>query len=111
MKLIRSNNFSQDLSAAALSASVSARDRDKLITQVLVHASTAISETITLTINSKYGANYDTLLVSATLSSETDYVFRPDGELWIQAGDAFDIAITNTGGTGTVYVVCQFKAE
>ena len=43
--------------------------------------------------------NYDTVLDSTTLSNNTSYVFRPDGECTLRNGDKIDVAITdNTYG-------------
>jgi len=63
---------SQDLSSGALSVTTSFGVKWKL-NQVLIHASTNITETVTCTHDSGNGANYDTKLDSQDLSAEADW--------------------------------------
>lgn len=102
------DNFSQALASGALSTTKT-YSYDTRVRQVMVHASTAISETITVTFDSADGSNYDTLLASTTLSSATDYVFRPAGILILRKGDGIKVTCTNNGGTGTVYGTVQVE--
>lgn len=99
-------SFSGALSPSGVSASVSI-DRDMNLSQVLIKADEAISETVTITLNSNRGANYDTVLAESTLVNATSFVFRPDGVLALIDGDAIDVAVTSdTSGTvyGSVYL-------
>ena len=82
-----------------------------IITEVLFHASVAISETQQVISDSKHGVNYDTVYVSNDLSTEQDYVFRPSGELIIEAGEALDLTCTATNSTGTMYVTVKYYIE
>jgi len=77
---------SQDLSAAALSYTTST-GRKRKVEMVTLKASQAISETVTITLDSAKGANYDSVLVEVALVAETDFVWRPHGEMNLQSGD------------------------
>jgi len=101
---------SQDLSSAALSYTTSYGRKFKL-EQILFHSSVAISEQITITLDAKAGANYDTVLAGGinTLVSEQDWVFRPQGEANFQAGDEIKIECTNANGKGIAYVTIKAR--
>lgn len=99
---------SQDLSAGALSYTTSFGRRFKL-EQVMVHFSQAVSETITITLDSALGSNYDTVLQSVTLVAETDFVYRPQGDANFQAGDEIKVQCTNANTVGVSY--CQIKTS
>ena len=94
---------SQDLSAGALNYTTTIARNFKL-EEVTIHFSQAVSETITITRDSKSGANYDTVLVKRTMLAETDFVWRPQGEQNYLAGDEVKIQCTNSNGVGTAYV-------
>jgi len=94
--------FTQDLSAGPLSYTTTI-DRNFKLEEVVLKASVAISETITITRDSKNGAAYDHVLASRVLVSESSYVFRPQGECNFRRGDEVKIQCTNANGTGTVY--------
>jgi hypothetical protein len=70
------------------------------LVSVSLHLSSAptTSENFTITLNSVAGAIYDTLLYSIDLSAAavTDLVWMPDEEMFLQGGDAIDLAFTNT---------------
>lgn len=93
---------SQDLSAGALSYTTNYGRRWKL-ESVAIKASVAITETITITLDSKNGSNYDVVLQTYDMVGETSFVFRPQGELNLQAGDEIRIQCTNANTTGIVY--------
>lgn len=97
---------SQDLSAGALSYTTSIGRRFKL-ERIIIHASVAITETITITLDSGKGTTYDAVLRRKSLSSEQDYVYIPDGESLYYDGDEIKIQCTNANLTGTVYVVIK----
>lgn len=100
--LAKDVTFTQNLAAGALSHTTTFSQARKL-EQVLIHASQAISETISIKIDSKNGANYDTVLQEVVLVAETDFVYRPQGECNIQSGDELVITCTNANGVGIVY--------
>lgn len=97
---------SQDLSLAALSYTTSINRKFKLA-EVAIHASVAITETITITRDSKNGANYDHILVTRDLVDEQDIVFRPQGECNFEAGDEVKVQVTNSNVTGTAYITVK----
>lgn len=97
---------SQDLSLGPLSYTASYGKRFKL-DEVLIHASQAISETITITMISKNGVNYNTVLQSVVLVAETDFVYRPQGEANFQAGDTIKVQCTNVNTVGIVYLTVK----
>ena len=95
---------SQDLSSAALSMTIDFDFPIKLC-QVLLHASTNITETVKVKFDSAEGSNYDVILDNTNLSSQSNYVFRPTGECKITAKDKIIVSCTNANTTGVVYVV------
>ena len=97
---------SQDLSSDALSYTTSIARQFKL-EEVTLHASQAISETVTITRDSASGANYDTVLAKRTLLSESDFVFRPSGECNFLSGDNLKVQCTNANGVGSVYLTVK----
>ena len=94
---------SQNLALGALSYTTSIGRQFKL-EEILLRASVAISETITISRDSNNGSNYDTVLASRVMVSETDFVFRPQGECNFVSGDELKIQCTNANLTATVYV-------
>jgi len=95
--------FSQDLSSAALSfTTTTPNDKSFRLDSVYLHFSQAVSETVTITLDSKNGVNYDSVIQEVVLVSETDYIFRPQGRSEFDAGDEIKVQCTNTGVAGTV---------
>ena len=94
--------FSQDLTAGALSYTTTLTRKFKLAS-IMFHASGVITETITITLDSVQGANYDTLLRSKSLAAEQNFVYLPDGEVLFQAGDKLKITCTNANLAETIY--------
>jgi len=87
--------------SGAIAASMTAL-RVARITNVTLNldATPTTSENFTITFNSVTGAAYDALLYSVDLANEstTDVLWMPDQPLWMQPGDAIDVAYTNTDG-------------
>lgn len=100
--LSKDKTFSQNLASAALSYTTD-YGRARKIEEITIHFSVAVSEAVTITLDSANGANYDVVLDTVTLVSETDYVFRPQGELNLRAGDEIKVACTNANITGVAY--------
>ena len=99
---------SQDLSTGALSYTTSIGRRFRL-ERILFHASVAITETITITLDSGQGATYDVELRKKSLSSEQDFIYVPEGENNYYAGDEIKIQCTNANTTGTIYVTVKAR--
>lgn len=96
--------FSQDLSIGIgtpldFTTSIGRRFR---LEQIIFHTSVAITETITITLDSGKGAAYDTILKIIELSAEQDARFAPIGENNFYAGDEIRIQCTAATDTGTI---------
>lgn len=77
---------------------------------VILHASAAITQTVTVMVDSKTGATYDTVLDKQALVANTDYVWIPDGDLLLDSGDELLVTCTNTG-TPAITVYAEVLAE
>lgn len=97
---------SQDLSSAALSYTTAIGRRFKL-ESVYLKASVSITETVTITLDSALGANYDVVLNTYDMVAETSFVWRPQGELNLQAGDEIKVQCTAANTTGVVKAVIK----
>ena len=97
---------SQDLSSAALSYTT---DYSKGFTdlEILIKFSVAVTETITITLDSKNGASYDTVLRSKSLYAENNFVYKTS--MHFIKGDQIKIQCTNANGTGTAYAIVKSK--
>ena len=104
--LKKDKTSSQNLALGALSYTTDHGRRFKL-ESVSLHASVAITETVTITLESAHGANYDEVLATVDLVGEQDFVFRPQGELNLQVGDEIKVQCTNANTTGTVYATVK----
>jgi len=68
------------------------------------------SEDYTITIDANAGAAYDLLLytVDPSVGSVTDILWQPDELLYLEGGDAVDVAFAGTDGAGwAVQVVIE----
>lgn len=95
---------SQALSAGTLSKTTSSSNKRWKLVEVLLHASTNISETVTITFDSITGSNYDTTIYRAPLVSEDNVQYHPDSEIIGLAGDEITVTCTNANALGTVYL-------
>jgi hypothetical protein len=101
--LKRDVTTSQDLSADSLSYTTTYGRKFKL-EQIIFHVDVAISETITITLDSANGSDYDSVLQEVTLVAEKDFIFRPQGEANYHAGDEIKVECTNANLTGEIFV-------
>lgn len=87
--------------SGAITASHAVSSWERILS-VTLHFSSAptTSQSFTITLDANDGASYDTLLFSIdpSVSSITDLVWFPDGDLVCEDGDAIDLAYTNTDG-------------
>jgi hypothetical protein len=104
--LSKDTTTSQNLALAALSYTTS-WGRARKIESVAIHFSVPVSETITITLDSVNGANYDVVLDEFTMVAQQDYVFRPQGELNVHAGDNIKTECTQANLTGVAYVTIK----
>lgn len=70
--------------------------------RVLIKATQNISETITITLDSKQGSAFDTILASQTLDNENDFVYNACGENNYLEGDEIKIECTNANLIGVL---------
>lgn len=96
----------QNLGSAPLNFTATYGKRFKL-DQVLIHATQAITETVTITYISAKGTSYSTVEQSVNLIAQTDVVWRPQGEANFQSGDQIQVQCTNANGVGTVTITIK----
>lgn len=92
---------------AGFTGSVANRRR---VDRVTLHASTAISQVVTVKVKSAAGSNYDTVLDTATLSSATDYDWEPSDALILGPGDDLQLTCANSGTPSAIVygaIVCE----
>ena len=100
---------SQNLASGALSYTTTFTGNVQ-IAQIIFHSSIAISQTITTTFVARESTNYSAILDTTTLSSASNYVFRPSGGCILMDGDQLTIACTNSG-TPAAVLYCTIIAE
>jgi len=75
--------------------------------EVFIKFSVAVTETITITLDSKGGETYDTVLRTKSLYTENNFVFKTDMHFF--AGDNIKIQCTKANSTGIAYVTVKAK--
>ena len=103
MTLVRKED-SQALGTGALSYTTDFSEKTR-IKQILFHAASAITQTVTFTIDSKTGATYDVVIAAEDLVAEQDYAYT-GSELILEDGDEIIISCTNTGTPAITVTVC-----
>lgn len=105
---IVSSDTSIHLSAAGLSHTTSVGSDWKL-SWVTLKGSAALTDTVTVAIESGSGDSYNTVLVSEALVGQTSFYWGPDGGLVLDNGD--EIKITTTNATTTASVSATIRGE
>ena len=85
--------------AIATSLTVPAGQSYQLVSVSLKYsAAPTTSENLTVTLNTNAGAAYDTVLytVDPSVGAITSLLWQPDEPLYLEGGDAVDVAYTNT---------------
>lgn len=107
-KLTKVSITSQSLASGALSHAVtmgsdrSTEDSLELL-EVVVKFSSAVSQAASVTRQSgPGGSNYAPVLDSATLSSATSYIYRPNPPAPLKRGDIITVAVANSGTPAVV---------
>lgn len=77
--------------------------------QILFKASVAITETITITLDSVNGTEYDAVLKIIHMTASTSATYKPEGEVNLQAGDKIKVYCTAANDTGTLGVTIKFS--
>jgi len=107
MKFLKGDlTTSQDLSDAALSYTTTYK-RGFTNLEVFIKFSVAVTETITITLDSKNGANYDTVLKTKSLYDENSFIYETSKHFF--KGDQIKIQCTNANGAGIAYVIIKAK--
>jgi hypothetical protein len=97
---------SKDLSTGALSKTTALTTRFRLLS-VLIHFDAAVSPTVTLTLDSKSGANYDTVLKKNTLAAATDYVFIGGDGYTFEKDDQIKVDVTSVAATAYLTILTE----
>ena len=87
---------SQDLATGSLSTTTALTGAFK-IAYVSIHFSGAVSQTVTVTLDSAAGAAFDTVIDKVTLSSNTDYFLPGDKSTVFATGNQINVTCTNSG--------------
>lgn len=96
----------QDLSTAALSKTTALTTRFKLLS-VLIYFDAAVSPTVTITFDSKDGANYDVILKRNTLAAAQNYVFIGGDGYVFEKDDQIKVDITSVAATCYLTILAQ----
>jgi len=104
LKTIFHSTTSQDLSSAALDYTT-AIDFDTMVSYVSIRFSTSVSETVTISIDSGEGSSYDVILEKGSFTSRQWIFWQPGAPLYLKKATELRVQCTNTGATGTAYVV------
>jgi len=75
--------------------------------EVFIKFSVAVTETITITLDSKNGANYDTVLKTKSLYDENSFIYETSKHFF--KGDQIKIQCTNANKTGIAYAIIKAK--
>ncbi|RLF26645.1 MAG: hypothetical protein DRN05_06735 [Thermoplasmata archaeon] len=92
---------SQNLNSAALSLTT-AFNKDWQFTEVRIHFSGAVTQTVTISVDDGSGSNYDTVLKTEDLSGETDFTWIPGEKVLLKEGDEIKVACTNSGSPAVI---------
>jgi hypothetical protein len=83
--------------------------RTSILAAILVHSDTSANDVVNVYVNPKFRANYETLLYTNTWSSETDFMWIPDGRLLLGPGDIIKVTVSDSGDFGIVYVTIALE--
>ena len=104
--LIKDKTTSQDLNTGVLNYTTDYTRKFKL-EEIMLKFDGAVTEIVTITLDSINGSDYDVVLALRSLVAETSFVFRPQGEANYQVGDNIKIQCTNANLLRTVYVTVK----
>ncbi|MHA2247391.1 MAG: hypothetical protein ACXADY_20760 [Candidatus Hodarchaeales archaeon] len=103
LRHIDSQDLDSDGDGEAMSSTTSFGRKWRLL-RLIIHFSAACSQTLTISFNSRDGANYDTVISVQVLAGVTNiYVQGEETDIfWI--GDEITVAITAGSGAPTAYL-------
>lgn len=84
------------LSPTVLSYTTSIAKAFKL-EQIVIKGTTALTDDITITLDSAEGSEYDVILRKKSLSAEQYFVYKPEGQSNYQPGDEIVVSFLGTG--------------
>lgn len=99
-KPLKTSQASQALASAALSHVLTIAEENNELLSVMVHFTSAVTQTATVTLArlvSGVLTTYVWILDTSSLSSATNYIFRPTGTVGLKRGDTLTVAVTNSG--------------
>ena len=99
-----------DLTANSFDVDFNFENACRLLT-VYIHASTNLTENITVTFKSGRGANYNTVIATRLLDTESDYVYSANGMVAVNEIDSVNVSVTNANNTGSVYVTVKAETD
>lgn len=101
------SDLTTELSSTALSYTSSSNNRKFKLSELTIHFSGAITETVTVTRVSGVSSNYNSVLAKRSMVAEQDFVFRPQGKCDFQSGDEVKVECTNANTMGIGYVTIK----
>ena len=83
---------------AAIDSSITP-DQDFYLDEIRLHLdAVGGAGTLTITLNSKHGSEYDVLIVSQDMTLVQDLIYQPDVKRHFSLGDSITVAWANAGG-------------
>jgi hypothetical protein len=104
-KAIAQETGDQLLSASSLDFTTAFSAKTQILS-VFFHAENAITETVTISFDSK-DTTQNTVVVKQDLVSEQDLTYIPSGTFVLEDGDELNVTCTNATATTTVHVIVK----
>ena len=97
MSIYKANDTGAGAIAASLTVPVG-QSYELVSVSLKLNAAASASQDYTITLNANAGADYDVLLYSSDLSvtGATSLLWQPDEPLYLEGGDAVDVAYQNS---------------
>jgi len=103
LRHIDSQDLDSDGEGEAMSSTTEFDTRWRLL-RLMIHFDEECSQTLTITFNSKDGANYDTVISTQVLVGVTDIYVQGEETDIFWRGDELTVAITAGAGAPTAYL-------
>lgn len=94
---------SQNLTNAILNATT-AFGKDVRVVSVRIHFDGQVTETVTIKTDDGGGSNFDTVVKVESLTSASDFVFRPNNGIVLTKDDKLNIQVSKATATETAYL-------
>lgn len=79
-------------------------NNDWALHSVSIHFSDSYNKTVTLTIDSGTGSNYDVILFREEVKSDEDFLYMPDSDLLFANDDQIKVTVEEKTGSVTAYI-------